>query len=42
MFGIVVVVAFQSVFCLEMYQNIFLIFLTSVHQNDPETPKKFI
>jgi len=34
-FGSVVAVAFQSVFCLEKYQNnIFFLFLTSTHQND--------
>jgi len=44
-FGIVVVVDFQSVFHLEMHQNnIFFIFLnsflTSTHQNNPKTTKK--
>jgi hypothetical protein len=45
-FDIVVAVTFQSVFCLEMYQNIFFIFknlfLTSAHQNNPKSPKKLI
>jgi hypothetical protein len=46
LFGIVVGIVFQRVFCLEMHQNniffIFLnLFLTSTHQNNLETPKKF-
>jgi hypothetical protein len=46
-FDIVVAVTFQSVFCLEMYQNnIFFIFknlfLSSAHQNNPKSPKKLI
>jgi hypothetical protein len=46
LFGIVVGIIFQRVFCLEMHQNniffIFLnLFLTSTHQNNLETPKKF-
>jgi hypothetical protein len=44
-FGIVVAVVFESVFCLEIYQNnIFFIFKnlfpTSAHQNDLKTQKK--
>jgi hypothetical protein len=41
----VVVYAFQSAFYLEMYQNIFFIFLKlfliSAHQNDLKTHKKY-
>ena len=38
----VIVVVFQSVFYLEMYQNIIIfkkLFLISVHQNNLKTPK---
>jgi hypothetical protein len=43
----VVAVAFQSVFCVEIYQNdVFLffkkLFLKSTHQNDPKHIKKLI
>jgi hypothetical protein len=46
MFGSVVMVAFQSAFYSEMYQNnifIFLkkLFLISAHQNDLKIPKKY-
>jgi len=46
-FGIVVAVAFESVFCSEIYQNnIFFIlknlFPTSAHQNDLKTQTKII
>jgi hypothetical protein len=45
LFGSVVVVAFQSAFRVEMYQNdiffIFLkLFLRSAHQNNPKYTKK--
>jgi hypothetical protein len=44
-FGSVVVVVFQSVFYLEMYENnIFFkkkIFLTATYQNNLKTPKKY-
>ena len=47
LFGSVVVVAFQSAFRVEMYQNdiffIFLkLFLRSAHQNNPKYTKKII
>jgi hypothetical protein len=46
MYGIVVVVAVQNAFRLEMHQDhIFFIlkklFLISAHQNDPKTLKKY-
>jgi len=45
-FGIVILVAFQNVFYLEMNQNnVFIfknLFSISAYQNDPETPKKLI
>jgi hypothetical protein len=47
LFGIVVAVAFESVFCLEIYQNNILfifknLFPTSAHQNNLKTQKKII
>jgi hypothetical protein len=45
MFGIVIAVAVQSAFRLQMHQdNVFFLkklFLISVHQNDPKTLKKY-